>query len=76
MPMDYLRKIENAALPFRVGASSEINCIAILKAAGLIEAAILPPSGVDGTSSEPEYDRLANHPLNTQNSRIIADERT
>lgn len=44
MPLDYLRKIEHAGLPLLVDDMSEINCIAVLVAAGMLEA-VLPPPG-------------------------------
>jgi hypothetical protein len=46
MPMDYLRKIEKADFPLRVEDSNDINNVAVLKAAGLVEAELEEvPSG-------------------------------
>ncbi|MDH6170033.1 hypothetical protein M2282_005203 [Variovorax boronicumulans] len=44
MPMDFLRRIEDAAFPLTVRSESEIDCAAVLAAAELIEA-VLPPPG-------------------------------
>jgi hypothetical protein len=46
MPLDYLRKIEHAGLPLLVDDRSEINSIAVLVAAGMVEA-VLPPVSTD-----------------------------
>ncbi|MGO4396340.1 hypothetical protein AB4Z46_33840 [Variovorax sp. M-6] len=51
MPMDYLRRIENAEFPLSVTDINEIGYVAILKAAGLVEAAVpLPYRDPDGTT--------------------------
>jgi len=46
MPMDYLRRIEDAAFPLTVRDEADINCSAVLLAAGYIVAEI-PPYGTD-----------------------------
>jgi len=38
MPMDFLRRIEDASLPLAIHEKAEIECAAVLVAAGLIEA--------------------------------------
>lgn len=43
MPMDYLRRIESAEFPLTVTDIDEIGYVAILKAAGLMEAAVPLP---------------------------------
>lgn len=48
MPMDYLRTIEHAQFPLRVESTDDINNIAVLKAAGLVDAEI---NGVPGDST-------------------------
>ena len=42
MPRDYLQQIEHAAFPLRVEEPSAIGCIHVLRAAGMVEAAITP----------------------------------
>lgn len=42
MPLDYLRKIGNSVFPLRIDDPGEINSVAVLKAAGMVEAT-LPP---------------------------------
>ncbi|MGJ7615657.1 MULTISPECIES: hypothetical protein [unclassified Variovorax] len=44
MPLDYLRKIEHVGLPLLVDDENDIRCIAVLLAAGLLDAAVPPPS--------------------------------
>lgn len=44
MPLDYLRKIKDAAFPLEVTDESEIRNVAVLAAAGFIEAALPPPA--------------------------------
>lgn len=51
MPLDYLRKIEHAGLPLLVDDRSEINSIAVLVAAGMVEA-VLPPALTDDDAAE------------------------
>lgn len=46
MPMDFLRKIENADFPLAIEEFSDINNVTVLKAAGLIEAEL--SEAVDG----------------------------
>lgn len=41
MPMDYLRKIEHAEFPLPVEDFNDVNNVAVLKAAGLVEAELL-----------------------------------
>ncbi|MGJ7499446.1 hypothetical protein ACSFBF_03715 [Variovorax sp. ZT5P49] len=43
MPLDYLRKIGNSVFPLRVDDPTEINSVAVLNAAGMVEAT-LPPA--------------------------------
>jgi hypothetical protein len=38
MPMDFLRKIEKADFPLTVEEFADVNCVAVLRAAGLVEA--------------------------------------
>lgn len=42
MPLDYLRKIGKLAFPLRIDDPAEINAVAVLNAAGMVEAT-LPP---------------------------------
>lgn len=44
MPLDYLRKIEHLGLPLVVDDENDIRCIAVLLAAGMVDAAVPPPS--------------------------------
>lgn len=46
MPMDFLRKIEKAEFPLPVEEFGDVNNVAVLKAAGLIEAEMI--EAVDG----------------------------
>ena len=55
MPVDYLRKIEHETFPLRVDDPCDLQCVAILKAQGLIEGAISPPGGVKGVPSQRAY---------------------
>lgn len=41
MPMDYLLAIEHVQLPFRVSDEQAIQCVRVLKAAGLIDAKVV-----------------------------------
>jgi len=43
MPLDYLRKIGNSVFPLRVDDPAGINSVAVLNAAGMVEAT-LPPT--------------------------------
>ena len=47
MPMDFLRRFEDASFPLAVKSESEIQCTAVLAAAELVEA-VLPPSSSEG----------------------------
>lgn len=40
MPLDYLRRIGNSTLPLRTEDPSEINSVAVLEAAGMVEATL------------------------------------
>jgi hypothetical protein len=42
MPMDFLKRIENSSFPLAIEDETDINCVAVLVAANLIEAH-LPP---------------------------------
>lgn len=46
MPMDFLRRIEDAEFPLAVEDFKDVNNAAVLKAAGLIEAELV--EAVDG----------------------------
>jgi hypothetical protein len=48
MPMDFLKRIEDASFPLAVKSETDIRCSAVLAAAELVEA-VLPPSGSEGT---------------------------
>lgn len=52
MPMDYLRRIEAATFPLRVEDSTDINNVAVLKAAGLVEAELEDAPSSDPASRE------------------------
>ncbi|MDP9600997.1 UNVERIFIED_ORG: hypothetical protein J2W38_000767 [Variovorax paradoxus] len=43
MPLDYLRKIGNSVFPLRIDDPAGINSVAVLNAAGMVEAT-LPPT--------------------------------
>lgn len=43
MPLDYLRKIGQSAFPLRIDDPAEINSVAVLNAAGMVEATLPPP---------------------------------
>lgn len=45
MPMDFLRRIENAAFPLTVDDATDVRCAAVLAAAELIAADLPEPSG-------------------------------
>lgn len=47
MSRDYLQQIEHAAFPLQVEEPSAIGCIYVLRAAGMVEAAVTP-SGEPG----------------------------
>ncbi|WP_137860664.1 hypothetical protein [Variovorax sp. 3P27G3] len=51
MPLDYLRKIGKSAFPLRISDPVEINSVAVLNAAGLVEA-MLPPASRTGQSPQ------------------------
>jgi hypothetical protein len=38
MPMDFLRRIEHASFPLAIEDENDINCVAVLAAAKLVEA--------------------------------------
>lgn len=44
MSRDYLQQIEHAAFPLQVEEPSAIGCIYVLRAAGMVEAAVTPSS--------------------------------
>lgn len=44
MPMNFLRRIENASFPLAIHQESDIECAAVLVAANLVEAN-LPEAG-------------------------------
>jgi hypothetical protein len=44
MPMDFLRRIEHASFPLAIEHEADINCVAVLAAADLIEAHLSPVS--------------------------------
>jgi hypothetical protein len=44
MPMDFLRRIEHASFPLAIEDEADINCVAVLAAADLIEAHLPPVS--------------------------------
>lgn len=46
MPMDFLRRIENASFPLAVTDTTDVHNVAVLAAAELIEA-VLPPATQD-----------------------------
>jgi hypothetical protein len=44
VPMDFLRRIEHASFPLAIEDEADINCIAVLAAAHLVEAHLPPVS--------------------------------
>ncbi|RQO56591.1 hypothetical protein DBV14_10815 [Variovorax sp. KBW07] len=52
MPMDFLRRIENASFPLAVTDTTDIHNVAVLAAAELIEA-VLPPATEDAADNKP-----------------------
>lgn len=49
MPMDFLRRIERAAFPLTVEEFADVNNVAVLRAAGLVEAEL-----VDAVEGDPD----------------------
>jgi hypothetical protein len=48
MPMNFLRRIEDASYPLAIHEEADIQCAAVLVAAGLIEANLPGPDGTAG----------------------------
>ena len=48
MPMNFLRRIEDASFPLAIHEQADIQCAAVLVAAGLIEANLPGPDGTAG----------------------------
>lgn len=55
MPLDYLRSIRNAAFPLTVEDPQEVNCVAVLLAAKLVEGSI----SVQSNRAAPQADEIA-----------------
>lgn len=49
MPMDFLRRIENTHFPLTVEDLAEVNNVAVLKAAGLVDAEL-----IDAVEGDPD----------------------
>lgn len=49
MPMDFLRRIENAHFPLTVEEFAEVNNVAVLRAAGLVDAEL-----IDAVEGDPD----------------------
>lgn len=50
MPMNFLRRIENASFPLAIYEKSDIECAAVLAAAELVEANLPDPGDATGRS--------------------------
>ena len=48
MPMDFLRRIEDASFPLPIHEEADIQCTAVLVAAGLVEANLPGPNNTEG----------------------------
>lgn len=48
MPMNFLRRIEDASFPLAIHEEADIQCAAVLVAAGLIEANLPGPDNTAG----------------------------
>ena len=48
MPMNFLRRIEHASLPLAIHEEADIQCAAVLVAAGLVEANLPGPDNTEG----------------------------
>jgi hypothetical protein len=55
MPLDYLRKIQHTEFPLRVEDAKEIDCVAVLLAAGMVAASISKPSSRSQPDATPEF---------------------
>lgn len=63
MPMDYLRSVEHMQLPLLVDDQHALQCVRILRAAGLIQATVM-------ASDVPGVDRSAQIHAITQEGRV------
>jgi hypothetical protein len=54
MPMDFLRRVEKADLPLTVEEFADVNNVAVLRAAGLVEAEMV--EAVEGDPDTPPSD--------------------
>lgn len=57
MPMDYLHSIEHMHLPLRVVDQHALQCIRVLRAAGMLEAAVVS-SDVPGQDDAAEVIKI------------------
>jgi len=48
MPMNFLRRIEEASFPLAIHEEADIQCAAVLSAAGLVEANLPGPNNTEG----------------------------
>ena len=48
MPMNFLRRIEDASFPLAIHEEADIQCAAVLVAAGLVEANLPDPANAGG----------------------------
>lgn len=48
MPMNFLRRIEHASFPLAIHEEADIQCAAVLVAAGLVEANLPDPGNTGG----------------------------
>ena len=48
MPMNFLRRIEDASFPLAIHEEADIQCTAVLVAAGLVEANLPGPDNTEG----------------------------
>jgi len=48
MPMNFLRRIEDASFPLPIHEEADIQCAAVLAAAGLVEANLPGPNNTEG----------------------------
>lgn len=55
MPLDYLRKIQDAKFPLKVEEPREVDCVAVLIAAKLVEGTISSPADRDASDPDAEF---------------------
>lgn len=54
MPLNFLRKIQDAEFPLRVEEPGEVDCVAVLIAAELVEGVLSSPASRSTPDGDPE----------------------